>query len=231
MNDPSRPRPRAHWQNYVARCGPGGEAWIEAFRSSGADRLLDQTDAALTMLHRKRGETARLALDTVGDALPALAPDIPSIRHVMGRFHHGVLAYCFYADGDLEQAHAELDAADQCVQRAVDLDRCLLPLAYDCHEFRLHHARISRNGRRWDEMRVHVDGARAVIENRLPLCRLSDGTQVDFEVLAGHYQALPLTGEERLELEPMLDLAQRRQLLERFILQMYNLPGFVVAPP
>jgi hypothetical protein len=225
------PRPRAHWQSYVARCGPSGEAWIEAFRSSGADRLLNQTDAALTMLHRKRGETARLALDSVGDALPALAPDIPSIREVLGRFHHGVLAYCFYAAGDLEQAHAELDAADRCVQRAIDLDRCLLPLAYDCHEFRLHHARISRNGRRWDDMRVHVAGVRDVIENRLPLCQLSDGVQVDFDVLAGHYRALPLTVEERRELEPILDLGQRRQLLERFILQMYHLPGFVVAPP
>lgn len=219
---------RFNWQYFVARSGRTGRLWTEEFARHEYGDLAAQADAALALSRRRQLQPAFDILDAMQARISALKGVRASIAAVLERLYHGVLAYCYYGIGDFDAAQNELVEADRCVRLAVDADRVLLPFAHDCHEFQLHHARIARNQRRWNAMHSHVEVARGIVEDRLPLCELSDGTIVDYAALVRHYETLSLAPEERQELLPIMDVELRRHHFNRFLMQLYLLPGLVI---
>lgn len=186
------------------------------------------TDEALGLLRRRQFQPALEILDSVGAELRALQGARPCMVQALGRLYRGVRAYYFYCTDHFDAAHEDLREAARCVQQAVQAERILLPLAHDCHEFLLHHARIARNQQRWDEMQGYTKAVRDMVENRRPLCELADGTAIDYHELAQHFQALPLDEDDQRTLRPFMDVGQRRHHFERFLVELYTLPGFVI---
>lgn len=228
MADSPAPSLQFDWQYYTARSGAPGQQWLREFRQPRHSELAGRINEALRLLHRRHVEPAWQHLEAADNVLRSLADVRPSIVHVLGRMYHGVLAYYFYAIRSFDAAQQELGAADRCVREAVSCDRILLPLALDCPEFRLHNARIARNRKRWAEMHRYIEIVSGMIENRIPLCELADGTSVDYDVLERHYHGLSLDPEARERLVPILDPDQRRHHFDRFVMEIYLLPGFVI---
>lgn len=228
------PGDRVHdWAQLVALSGEAGRAWLAEYERPEHAAIAGGTDRALALLRRRQNEPAAALLEEARARLEALvlrepgAP--PSIVHVLERWYHGVSAYYFYCVDDPAPAERGLFLADRAVRRAVEQERFLLPLAHHCHEFVLHLARIARNGRRWRAMHEHLTAVRAMIDNRAPLCELGDGTKVDYAMIARHCAAfLPSDEEGQRTLQSFADASLRQRGLDRFVLQLYLLPGFVL---
>lgn len=216
-----------NWLHYVTRSGEEGRRWAEEYRHPeilGADRLSVRAVHELRARHLSRGAAL---LEEMTERLRQL--EVPlSIRHVLDRWYHGVVAYERYCREDFEGAWRSLDRANAAVAAAISLERVLLPLANHCHEFRLHQARISRNRRRWLEMRQDIESARAMIEGREPLCRLVDGTAIYIADLCAFFDSLALEDQEREDLAGLLDEKLRLSLFDRFVAELEIIPGFVI---
>jgi hypothetical protein len=220
---------RYDWDYLVVMSGDEGRAWISEYSRPEYAEIAQDTARALGLARTRQVERGLAVIKAAGARLAALRGARPSVVHVLERFYYGVSAYCLYCLDDLDAAERDMFAADRAVRAAVEHDRVLLPLAHHCHEFHLHHARIARNRRCFQEMRREIDIVRAMVENRLPLCDLNDGTRVDYTTLARYCAALPpLDDAAREVVRPFTDEALRRALLERFVLELYLLPGFVI---
>ena len=153
----------------------------------------------------------------------------PSMLHVLGRHYHGVRAYGFYCVEDFDRAQQELLSAEEAVRGAIELDRYLLPLASDCHEFHLHHARIARNQQQWSEMHEQIALVRAMVTDQVPLCRLRDGSPVSYSTIRVYYASRsPLPEEAQRAARPFLDPELRCRLFEQFVTALYSIPGIVI---
>jgi hypothetical protein len=215
------------WLHFVARSGDEGRQWAEEYRGPAvlkADLLAVQ---ALKEMRAGRLDAGDARLEEMAESFRPL--DLPpSIRAVLERWYHGVAAYSFYCREEFDRAEEALDGADRAVIEAVSRQRALLPLANHCQEFRLHHARIARNRRRWAAMQRHIEIAQAMIEDRIPLCTLRDGSAVHTSDLCAFFEAIGLTGEERESLNGLLDEKTRFRLFDRFVAGLQALPGFVI---
>jgi hypothetical protein len=81
-------------------------------------------------------------------------------------------------------------------------------------------------------MQQHIDAVHAMADDRRPLCRLDDGTDVYYATLARFYDALPrLSDDERRDLVEVYDPAERHHVFLRQVQALYVLPGFVVPLP
>jgi hypothetical protein len=221
-----------YWIHLVEASGEEGRAWLALYRSGDVARISDATDRAILLLRERRFERAVALLEGASADLGALRCPRPSIVHVLERWIHGVSAYQYYCIDDFERATRGMILADEAIRAAITHDRFLLPLAHHCQEFRLHHARIARNQGRFREMCEHVAIARGMIAGTRPLCELADGTRVDYAMIARHCEALgPFGDGARETVRAFSDDAFRRHALERFLLQIYLLPGFVIFTP
>lgn len=230
MNQTAAQRDSYDWLHFVRRSGGEGRRWAEAYRRSLP--LEELSDRSLLLLRGRRYDEGYALLEQLGEALPAPGEVEPSIRSVLERWYYGVLGYYFYCLEHFDQAEAAMVRAHEAVTAAIGERRFLLPLANHCHEFRLHRARIARNRRRWDEMRVHVDEVRGMMEGRLPFCVLGDGTPVRMAAILDFYAAIPdATEAERASLESLLDDAARLRSFGRFVRAMLQVPGFVIPYP
>src|SRR5262249_5781078 len=82
--------------------------------------------------------------------------------------HHPLLALYQSRAGEWEGAGRSLERGTAAVAAAIEIEPFLIPLAFRCAEFELHHARIARDRRQWAEMHRHVDRGVAMIGGRLP---------------------------------------------------------------
>lgn len=220
------------WVHFVASSGADGQLWAAQYRDEEVQAMVRGMDQSLALLRKGQLEAGRALLDEVSVRRERMPRVSTSIRHVLARRYHGLLAYYRYCLEDYDAAERELIAAHDAVVQAISRAPFLLPLANQCTEFRLHRARIARNQRRWAEMQEHIDVAQAMTEDRCPLCRLDDGTHVFYATLARFYDGLPaLSDDERRDIVDVYEQEQRQLLFLRFVQGLYVLPGFVIPLP
>jgi hypothetical protein len=71
-----------------------------------------------------------------------------------------------------------------------------------------------------------------MMEGKLPLCTLCDGTRVGIADVQAFYAAIPdLSPVEREALVSLLDDAVRLREFGQFVHMMYRMPGFVIPYP
>lgn len=224
-----RPEGSYDWLHFAAISGEEGRAWAELYR--GYEPLEAASIEALALLRGGRLDEGRAALGRLRGEMDA-ADDAPvSIRSVLDRWYFGVLGFLHYRLDEFAAAEAAMIAAHEAVSAAVGHCRFLLLLANHCHEFSLHRARIARNRRRWWEMAEHLERARGMMAERLPLCHLADGSAVFFSTLGAFYGRLPLTDGERAWLADLLDVEQRLRRFDRFAHRLQVQPGFAIPYP
>lgn len=219
--------PAYDWLHFVARSSDEGRRWVENYRRLevlDTDRL-----AALALLDFREGrqKSGAARLKRISKRLRDLELS-SSIRAVLNRWYHGVVAYDRYCREDFDGAGESLDLANAAVTTAVSEQRELLLLANHCQEFRLHHARIARNRRRWKEMEHHVEVARSMVESQSPLCILSNRSAVFMTDIQNFIYRLDLDDKEREFLKSLLDDKLRLMLFDRFVTGLQMIPGFVI---
>ncbi|HYU32692.1 MAG TPA: hypothetical protein VEW48_11060 [Thermoanaerobaculia bacterium] len=215
------------WLHFVSRSGDEGRRWAEQYRQPEILEIDRLSTRAVLALRTRRLEQGQALLRAVEERLPGTeAP--PSVLQVLNRWYYGAVAYEQYCRDDFERASESLDLADLALTAAISFQPMLLPLANHCQEFRLHQARISRNLRRWREMRSSIEVARKMTDSRAPLCMLHDGTAIHIADLCVFLLALELNDREREALAGVLDPTLRLDLFERFVADLQAIPGFVI---
>lgn len=248
MTDPvaapetSQPLPKAllqehdGWLYFAAVSGERGRAWEQEFRRPESFGIVDLTVRALPLLHRRQFEPARRLLAEAETALEALRERAPEIRasilFVLDSLYYPLLALHDYRVGELAPAERNLERGARALASAIEMEPFLVPLAYRCAEFELHHARIARDRRRWEEMRRHLDRALAMIRGSHPFCGLPGGADITLAEVQAFFRGLPPVAPEMERFSRQLtDDSTRHHLFDLFILGIYALPGFVVAYP
>lgn len=220
------------WSTPISLTGEEARAWLDEYARPEHVEICAGIEDGLSLTRTRRTAEAGSVLRTAGDRLAALRASRPSIVHILKRWYHAATAYYLFSVNDLDAAGRDLDAADRAVGEAVSLDRFLISFAHHCPEFHLHHARVARNRRNFSEMQRLVDLVRAQAANQAPLCELADGTKVDYAAIARYYAALPLQGDRaRAAVSVFSQDAERRALFDRFVLELYLLPGMVMLTP
>jgi hypothetical protein len=220
------------WSHFVIRSGPEGKRWMEEYENEERLRLTDMTQRALQLLRRQQIAEGKELLDHVESRLDRLDGVPASVLLVMKRFFWAALAYYHYCVDDAALAEQNLERADQAVVSAVEAAPFLLPLALHAHEFRLQHARVARYRRRWSEMRERLQEVRAMLEDRIPLSVLSDGTPVYFSTIVTFLNAIPSLDAEEIEsLRFFLDGTYRRDCIDLIFMSLYVQPGVVIHYP
>jgi hypothetical protein len=220
------------WNHFVDRSGPEGRRWVEEYGSDQRLQLAEMTEHALQKLRRQQIRVGKELLEEVESRLERLEGVPPSVLLVMKRFFWATLAYYHYCVGDLDRAERTLDLAQQAVVSAIEAAPFLLPLALHCHEFRLQHARVARRRRRWSEMREHLQAVRAMLENRIPLCTLSDSRPVYLSALTESLRSIPSLDLEEIEsLRFFLDEEHRHECIGASLMSLYVLPDVVIPYP
>jgi hypothetical protein len=221
------------WTHFLTLAGDAGRLWLEAYRQAGGMELRDWTEQALELLRRRRTGEALVLLARAEERVSSPARDTPgSVAHLMQRWYCAARAYHSYCREEFSEATEQLEQAHEAVCAAIEAEGCLLPLAMHSYEFRLQHARIARTRRRWPEMWRHLEIARGMLEDREPLCALSDGTAVDYSRLARFFG--PLTAydrEDRKSLAAILEVRYRLRLHELQLHWIYAPAGFVIPYP
>jgi hypothetical protein len=217
------------WRYFVALSGAPAAVWIEGYRQPDVAALVEDLERALSLLRRRQYAHASQLLAAVPSRMDALRDVCPSMLHVLGRHYHGVQAYGCYCVEDFDRARQELLLAEEAVRGAIEIDRYLLPLASDCHEFHLHHARLARNQRKWSEMREQIALVRGMVTDQVPLCRLRDGSPVRYSTIRVYYDPrTPIPEDAQRAARPFLDTELRCRLFEQFVTELYSIPGMVI---
>jgi hypothetical protein len=236
----SRPLPRAllqehdGWLYFAAVSGERGRIWEQEFRRPDSFAVVDLAVRTLPLLHRRQLDEGRRLLAETETALESLRARHAgtSILFVLESLYYPLLALYNYRAGELAPAGQNLDRGTAALARAIELEPFLIPLAYRCAEFELHHARIARDRRRWAEMRRHLDRALAMIRGDLPFCALQGGAEVSLAEVQAFFRRLPAIDPRMADFARQLtDDATRHRLFDLFILGIYALPGFVIAYP
>lgn len=219
---------RLDWLHYIRKAGDDGRHWADAY--SRYRHVAHLCDEALTLLRRRKASQGLAVLQEAGRERDAMNGAEPSICAVMDRWYYGVLGYYLYTVDAFDDADRVMRQAADSVADAVAREPFLLPLAYHCHEFYLHRARIARNRMHWAEMREYVDEVRGMMEGRVPLCTRPDGTPVVIGDVQSFYRSLaPMTEAERSGCRTLLD--ENGELMrgfDRFVRVMYQLPWAVI---
>lgn len=214
------------WTFYVTLASAGGGAWVQRFFAAHGDAY-DQAKAALDQLRDAARGAARLAraealLDLVDRRMQVLAKQDLVSRGVLGRFYAGTVAYYHYCRGDLARAAAALDEAQAHLVAAVDAERALLPALPLSADIPLQKARIARRQRHWSEMRRHLRQLCDVQAGRRPLCVLSDGKEVTYELLGRLYgDRSRFSREQQRAIADLIDLDQRLAWANRRVQDLF----------
>lgn len=216
------------WLRFVALSGRQGKRWSQDFEP--ARPLAQLCMQSVSDLRRGCAHEASLALlQRARAGLDALDERTdPSVRAAADRSYYGALGFYFYTRRAFEEADDSMARAHDAVVKAVERRRCLVVMAYDCHEFRMHRARIARDRCRWSEMREHAEASADMRAGRRPLCLLGDGTPIGLGDLRQFYDSLPLTDDDREAVSWIVDQDQASREAARFVRSMFRLSGFVI---
>ncbi len=217
---------QGHWLELIRCAGEDGLRWIRTYR---AYTDLEAVAAeVLTALRRRQLEVGLAMLQELRVVWQEARTEAPtSIRCVMDRWYFGTASYYYYVVQDFEQAEQILKQTSEAVVAAISADRVLLPLAHQCHEFCLHHARIARNQDDWERLDELLQRVRAMVRDQEPLCCLHGGVQVfysdivDFLMLHCAEESLL----EQSELAALFRVDLRTQVLEGYLRQHFKTLG------
>jgi hypothetical protein len=229
----SAPRVRAgrNWFSFVASWSEEAHRWVLDYRYSECWELMTATFQSLELLHERRLDAGLAVLEEVRVRIGEAPGLRPSLRCVVERYYHPVLAYAHYCREELDLAERCLGRAQDSVAAAIGFERFLVPLADICLDFGYQRARIARSRRNWQDMRRRLDDVGAMLEGRAPFCTLPDGTGVMLDDLLAFYAAIPLDQEERASLADLLDPEARGQTFQRTCAGIFALPDFVISYP
>jgi hypothetical protein len=217
------------WLGFVSRSSPQGQAWAADYGRPEHLEIKLLADEALGLLRRGRIIAGKARLDFARGRLQELAGAPQSVLCVLASWYHSAAAYYHYLRGDFDAAEQCLATAYDAARRGMDLERCLVPLAYVCSEFAFQRIRIARNRRRWDEMARQVAVVRGMLEDRTPLCTVGDGTPIFSATLREFcLGADGLDGEDRALVERMFSPEAQLVAFDRFVERAYALSGFVI---
>lgn len=220
------------WLRCVQLSGEAGRRWAEEFDRAEARQVRAWTQQALEHLRHWNLDRGQETLDQAWEGLESLPVGCPSIRLVLRRWYFASSAFNGYCRKRFESAEEDLLLAHRAVEEAIELRGFLLPLAYDCFDFRLQRIRIARNRGRWREMKEFVRLAREVMADQLPLCTLSDGTAIRFSTLGEFYASVPgLEEEEKAAIHDLLDTSARLRHYDHFIRGVYASCGPLIPYP
>lgn len=211
---------------FAGRSGETGRAWVESFRQSGHQGLIERAQRALALLHSGEIEPARRILESVAGDLAA-AGGSPSAALVVGRWYHGVLAYYHYVLGDLERATGELDRGFESVRASIEAHPFLMSLAPHCMDLRMQEARVARRRKQWRRMHDYLTLVRKMVFGEEPFCVLSNGTPIDLPALKRYFDSLPLDEDASSRVAEFFDERKKSIRFDRFSLKLYSLPNLV----
>lgn len=215
--------------HFVALSGDEGRTWVDYYRLTRSNELKLLSDRSLDLLRRRQLRDAREILDQVEGRLQRL--DAASLRHVLGRWYYGTLAYYYYCMDDLDRAGEILTLANKSVISSIEQKSFLVSLATHCMDIRLQHARVSRSQMRWREMVYHLEAVKGMAEGILPFCTLTNGTPIDLAAVRNFYDSIPLNEKERDSLNAFLDDDLRCTYFSQHIKRVCVIPGFVLPYP
>ncbi len=212
-------REELNWLQFIALGSEEGRRWSEEYRQVAG---LDQTAfEALLLLRQRQLEAGHSLLEEVRQRLGETKLPRASMMHVLRRWYFSVIAYYYYCRGDFDLADEALAAAADAIRAAIEEDSFLLPLANFCHEFSLQRIRIAKN-RNHFEVKRSIQVAQDMLDDRLPLCVLQDGTAINFSSLGEFYSAVSIPDEhERGMVQFFVDRDRRLRNLDRFIASIF----------
>ena len=176
---------------------------------------------------RDLGE-GRAILDEAYLKLKVLEQCDRSIFYILGRFYFGSLAYYHYREGDSGLASEMLDKAEQSVIKAIEENELLMPCAPLLVDIPLQRARLARHAKQWNVMQHHLERLVDIQEGSLPLCVLSDGRRVDYEMLTEFFAGIDSDETSQQMVESLVDAGKRRKMAYRFVSSLYIPSGFSV---
>lgn len=215
---------------FVARLGREGESWVQEYTRPEHVKLMAGANRALKALRERRIEEGRRELLVVESLFHGAASTTAlEVRHMLGRWYYGLLAYYFYCTEEYQDAEDALDRGHAEVQQAIERKRFLLPYAMECYGFWIQRIRITCKQRRWPELWHRVEITRQIAVSERPCCVLGDGTAIDVAAVKAFYLSLEdLTDRERQPLREVLDATARTRQFRSIISEIYSLPGFVI---
>lgn len=220
------------WDRLVARSGEEGARWVADYVALGCCELTDQLTRAIGLLRKQRFQPGHEILSRVWEEISRIGPDRPDLQAVMNRWYFAAFSYYRFITSDFDGAARDLDLAQAAVEAAVRSTPMLSPLAHHCIEFQLHHARIARDQRHWEQMRRHIERIFDLAEDRAPLCCPGEGAPIYFTALDRYILGLPLlTTEERQLLRSLLDKEFRSRWMGYLARKLYALPGLLIPSP
>lgn len=220
------------WLHFIAASGGQASHWVDEYRSPGCAKFIRLTNRTLALLRRRQIEPAHELLASLDNDRRTLESSSPSLRHALQRLHYSALAYYFYCIEESANAEEALELAHESVRAAIQQHGFLLPFANHCYDFCLQRARIVRNDRRWQSMERYIEQGRAMLENRLPLCVMDDGTPIYVHTIDAFYRSIAaFTAAEKAALEELVNEHRRRRIYESLVDSTYALPWVVIPYP
>ena len=175
-----RPVPEAwRWYYYIHMCGSEGKEWIAQYDQANGWDVAARLDHIVALCRRNRVDDAQRRLaGCLADLRAAEQNAPPSVTEVIRRWYLSTEAYVCYHRGDSYRAWSLLEQSTAAIRASIAHAPFLVGLAAGCVEFAVHYARLSRCERRWSDMHRFFALARAMYEDKLPLCDLADGSQI-----------------------------------------------------
>lgn len=218
------------WYYFIPLSCEEGRRWYTQYLDSSCMELTVHLDRALGLLRSQRIEEGRAVLTRCGAELDRLRGSLaPELVRVAERWYFSTSAYHRYVIGEGEMALWLLNRAVEALVAAIRQARFLVVLAGACCEFELHRARIARSRRDWTLMHEHLESGRAMVENRRPLCWLSEHQPIYFRDLDSFYRRLEdRCPEERATLAQLTDPELRARGYELQARRVELVPNVVV---
>jgi hypothetical protein len=221
---------RCDWLHFAARAGEEGRAWAEQYRRYVS--IVELSNTALELLRDRQLELGRATLQEYLIAVEGLEGIAPSMRAVLNRWYQGVAAFYLYCIEDFNGADKAMLLAHEAVVEAISESGFLIVLSVHCQEFCLHHARISRNRQRWQEMHSYIERARAMVMDSAPLCDMKGGQSIYFSTLCRFFESLqPLDAREQAATRGLVDKEERTRSFDKFVRRLVRLPDFAISYP
>jgi hypothetical protein len=218
-----------NWFHFITLSGDEGRRWVDEYRQPERRAVAGEISRALELLRKRQVVIA-------GDLLKQLAAPLaetPSVtvRLVLERMYHPVLAYYHYCAEDFDAAEEALEAACEALRKAILMSWFLVPLADSFIDFTFQRARIARNRRRWSELRCHLQTVHDMMHDRLPFCRLADGTAIDLTALRRFYGSIPLSDEDLASVSYVLEDEVLESMFELTAADIYCQIGLLIPYP
>jgi hypothetical protein len=226
-----RPVPESiRWYYYLHLCGDEGENWLLQYEMAKGMDVARRLDNTIRLCRRRRFEEAHSILaGCLNDLEDSKNKVDRSVFSVMERWYFSTKAYMLYTYGDYDGARDNLAISSEAIRIAISEAYFLVGLAIGFAEFTVHYARIARDECKWDDMKRYLDLARAMHEDSVPLCELSDGRSIFAGTVDSFLATLsPRNDEEESSLRFLLNRDVLINSLELLIRRVEAMPNVVV---